>query len=363
MLTLLMRPDELRAALIKSMYFKPIKISELYKYPLERYIFLPLLSNKKENENKIYAFLLNSVKVFIRTELSLKSTTEEERGNHIELFENVSRKTKEPLSKKELSSKEEWALLKSHLSQSPLLSKDLQKRYLSYLIDLEQELSNIRIWFKGNSKETIMKLLKSRLYDSILQEDDSLCKFGFSEDAIVEVESENGDNFVISLGEDDPLKLRILDWILTSEHNIGVKTVETAGKEKIYEYPYWVFNSIDTTADAIYRILNEYYSFETENNLLDFALEPTPKGKCFIATAAYGTPFAEEINILRYWRDSFLLKHYISTKFVQAYYAISPPIANLIDKRETLRYIVRKMLDPPVKLMEYYYNNKKEKKD
>ncbi len=60
------------------------------------------------------------------------------------------------------------------------------------------------------------------------------------------------------------------------------------------------------------------------------------QSKCFIATAAYGTPFAKEINILRYWRDTFLLKHFIGILFVKTYYKISPPIADFISKRKLI---------------------------
>lgn len=74
------------------------------------------------------------------------------------------------------------------------------------------------------------------------------------------------------------------------------------------------------------------------------------KQGCFIATAAYGTPLAGEINVLRKFRDSYLLRREWGQKFVDAYYTISPPIAKVIEKSENLRKIVRILLKPIIKI-------------
>lgn len=71
---------------------------------------------------------------------------------------------------------------------------------------------------------------------------------------------------------------------------------------------------------------------------------------CFIATAAYGTPFASDINVLRNFRDSYLANREWGKKFISLYYTISPPIARVIEKSETLRKIVRKCLVPVVNI-------------
>jgi len=76
----------------------------------------------------------------------------------------------------------------------------------------------------------------------------------------------------------------------------------------------------------------------------------TPDG-CFIATASYGTPFAQEINILRNWRDKFLIKHTIGRNFIKWYYINSPPIAEFISKKNALKFIVRLLLKPIILLL------------
>jgi tetratricopeptide (TPR) repeat protein len=73
---------------------------------------------------------------------------------------------------------------------------------------------------------------------------------------------------------------------------------------------------------------------------------------CFIATAAYGTPFAGEIDVLRRWRDTSLQHSVAGRAFVATYYRLSPPIARYIEPRPTLRKCVRLLLAPLVRRLE-----------
>ncbi|MBA7607965.1 hypothetical protein ES703_15135 [subsurface metagenome] len=70
------------------------------------------------------------------------------------------------------------------------------------------------------------------------------------------------------------------------------------------------------------------------------------KAGCFIATAAYGTPLAEEIDVLRQFRDQYLLTNPAGQLLVSLYYKSSPPLANLISKHEGLRAVIRMALEP-----------------
>ena len=74
---------------------------------------------------------------------------------------------------------------------------------------------------------------------------------------------------------------------------------------------------------------------------------------CFIATAAYGTPAAVEIDELRRFRDEYLRKSYLGNEFITFYYANSPPIAKYISEHETLRTMVREgFVEPVVEIIE-----------
>jgi hypothetical protein len=69
---------------------------------------------------------------------------------------------------------------------------------------------------------------------------------------------------------------------------------------------------------------------------------------CFIATTAYGTPTAEQVNVLREFRDAVLLKTKMGSQFVAVYYRLSPPVAEFIAGNEILRTMVRELLVNPI---------------
>jgi hypothetical protein len=71
-------------------------------------------------------------------------------------------------------------------------------------------------------------------------------------------------------------------------------------------------------------------------------------GGCFITTAAFGSPLAPEVVILREFRDRYLLTNLPGQVFVSLYYAWSPPIANLISKHESLKVLARSTLYPTI---------------
>jgi hypothetical protein len=73
-----------------------------------------------------------------------------------------------------------------------------------------------------------------------------------------------------------------------------------------------------------------------------------PSGGCFIATAAYGTPMAGEIQILREFRDEYLLTNPVGQALVDFYYRVSPPIAEFITEHPSLKPVVRAGLLPAV---------------
>ena len=73
-----------------------------------------------------------------------------------------------------------------------------------------------------------------------------------------------------------------------------------------------------------------------------------PGSGCFIATAAYGTPMAGQIEILRRFRDEYLLTNPLGQVLVALYYRVSPPMAEFIAERPSLKAIVRVGLVPAV---------------
>jgi len=69
---------------------------------------------------------------------------------------------------------------------------------------------------------------------------------------------------------------------------------------------------------------------------------------CFIATAAYGNPTVEQLDVLRGFRDGVLLESAAGSQFVALYYRLSPSIADFISGNSFLRTVVRELLVDPV---------------
>lgn len=76
----------------------------------------------------------------------------------------------------------------------------------------------------------------------------------------------------------------------------------------------------------------------------------TTVSPCFVATAAYGTPLADDIGALRRLRDRHLATNAVGRAFVRAYEAVGPHLADAIRDDEALRRWTRTALSPLVSL-------------
>jgi hypothetical protein len=88
----------------------------------------------------------------------------------------------------------------------------------------------------------------------------------------------------------------------------------------------------------------------------DATLTITVPPVCFVATAAYGTPMAEEIQILREFRDEYLLTNPLGQALVDIYYRVSPPTAEFIVEHPSLKPMVRAGLFPAVAVSAFAVN-------
>jgi hypothetical protein len=124
---------------------------------------------------------------------------------------------------------------------------------------------------------------------------------------------------------------------------LGSMVILIAEPSSGYEFDHWS-GEVETIADANAAtttiIMDSSYSIRA-----DFQAISSP---CCTATAAFGTPMAGEIGILREFRDEYLLANAIGKPLVDLYYRVSPPIAEFLTEHPGLKPLVRAGLAPAV---------------
>jgi len=156
-----------------------------------------------------------------------------------------------------------------------------------------------------------------------------------------------------------------MDYTVGEFSPVQVRFAYKKSEGLFWSYTNWITQSGNGTyAESINGLSsNTRYDFkaqlnyndteiELEGNTLQFTTDkpstPSPSGGCFIATAAYGTPTAEQIDVLREFRDVVLLESTAGSQFVALYYQLSPPVADFISGSSFLRTLVRELLVDPI---------------
>jgi hypothetical protein len=69
---------------------------------------------------------------------------------------------------------------------------------------------------------------------------------------------------------------------------------------------------------------------------------------CFVATAAYGSLMANDVELLRSFRDSVLRSTVFGELAIETYYTFGPPVAGVVGESELLRATARAVLRPVI---------------
>jgi hypothetical protein len=144
--------------------------------------------------------------------------------------------------------------------------------------------------------------------------------------------SSTGGGLVISPGEG------------TFDCTLGSIVILMAEADDGYQFAGWS-GEVDTIADvnaATTTItMDSSYSVRAD-------FQTTTSRPCCTATAAFGTPMAKEMGILREFRDEYLLTNLVGRILADLYYGLSPPIAGFIAEHPGLKPVVRAGLAPAV---------------
>jgi hypothetical protein len=67
---------------------------------------------------------------------------------------------------------------------------------------------------------------------------------------------------------------------------------------------------------------------------------------CFVATAAYGSVMANDVELLRHARDSLLARSVLGELAIETYYTFGPAVAGVVGESDVLRRSPRGALAP-----------------
>ena len=137
---------------------------------------------------------------------------------------------------------------------------------------------------------------------------------------------------------------------LRVENNKMIVTFTEVFLKKDFDYSFPI-NNLRGKCEELGKIIRD-----KEEEILKHDSNYTTVGKrnrgCYIATVVYGSYDAPEVMVLRQYRDEVLSKSYIGQLFINAYYVLSPPLAERVKDLPGVYRLARFMLDSIVKRIE-----------
>ncbi len=133
----------------------------------------------------------------------------------------------------------------------------------------------------------------------------------------------------------------------TYAHDSGTQVSVTATPNTGYGFSNWTGDELGTattitiTMDSNKSITANFAAISSGDGNGD-----GKKKGCFIATAAYGSPIHPHLDVLRDFRDTYLMPTNLGRVLVDLYYKYSPYVADLIAKHKVLSIAVRINLLP-----------------
>lgn len=86
----------------------------------------------------------------------------------------------------------------------------------------------------------------------------------------------------------------------------------------------------------------------------NYNLNSNTKEGCYIATVVYGSYEANEVKVLRKFRDDTLKKLFLGRLFIKIYYKISPNIAKKLKNNIKTNKAIKEILNQIIKIINYF---------
>ena len=183
--------------------------------------------------------------------------------------------------------------------------------------------------------------------------------------------SDDSDQITVTMIEDTSVTAHFtfLEYTLTIQSGEGGTTIPepgaydyfagsnipvTAVPEIGYRFSEWSgdasgeFNPVKVYMDADKSVTASFVQVSGGEDGGETALDKIFRFECFIASAAYGSQEHPYVEVLRDFRDEYLMQSEFGRKLVALYYRHSPQIAAFISKNKPLKFMVRLHLMPLV---------------
>lgn len=142
-------------------------------------------------------------------------------------------------------------------------------------------------------------------------------------------------------------ELTVMSYVLWDLFKIYDTSPKYADKQRVIAQKLIDFANSNSNIQAdLARKLQNYAKYATNKSLTNEVLKSVDKNlvRCFIATAAFETRLAPEVQILCAFRDQFLRRYFLGKVFIKTYYTVSPPIARALDHspaaKKPIRYVL-----------------------
>lgn len=142
-------------------------------------------------------------------------------------------------------------------------------------------------------------------------------------------------------------ELTIMSYVLWDLFKIYDSNQKFSDKQRFIAQMMIAFAKSNSNIQAdIARKLVNYSKYAKNRALTNEVLKSVDKNlvRCFIATAAFESREAPEVQILCAFRDQVLKRYFLGNLFISFYYKVSPPIARSLDHspaaKKPIRYVL-----------------------